>query len=61
MKGEKLIIVPGTADGFKATVEALRSLDGSNGVTFHTISLSEDRCVRKGKGKAIPLQALTGP
>ena len=38
MKGEKLMIVPGTADGFRATVGALRSLDGSKGVTFHTFS-----------------------
>jgi hypothetical protein len=46
MKGEKLMIVPGTADGFRATVSALRFLDGSKGVTFHTFSLPEDRCVR---------------
>jgi hypothetical protein len=46
MKGEKLMIVPGTADGFRATVSALRSLDWSKGVTFHTFSLPEDRCVR---------------
>jgi hypothetical protein len=38
MKGEKVVIVPGTADGFRATVSALRSLDGSKGVTFHTFS-----------------------
>jgi hypothetical protein len=38
MKGEKLMIVPGTADGFRATVSALRSLGGSNGETFHTFS-----------------------
>ena len=30
MKGEKLMIVPGTADGFRTTVSALRSLDGRN-------------------------------
>jgi hypothetical protein len=57
MKGEKLMIVPGTADGFRATVSALRSLDGSNGVTFHTFSLAEDRCVRlllKNLGRQMP-------
>jgi hypothetical protein len=57
MKGEKLMIVPGTADGFRATVSALRSLDGSKGVTFHTFSLPEDRCVRllvKILGRQIP-------
>jgi hypothetical protein len=57
MKGEKLIIVPGTADGFRATVSALRSLCGSMGVTFHTFSLPEDRCVRllvKNLGRQMP-------
>ena len=44
-KGEKLMIVPGTADGFRATVSALRSLDGSKCVTFQSSSLPEDRCV----------------
>jgi hypothetical protein len=57
MKGEKLMIVSGTADGFRATVSALRSLDGSNGVTFHTFSLPEDRCIRllvKNLGRQMP-------
>jgi hypothetical protein len=57
MKGEKLMIVPGTADGFRATVSALRSLDGSKGVTFHIFSLPEDRCVRllvKNLGRQMP-------
>jgi hypothetical protein len=51
------MIVPGTADGFRATVSALRSLDGSKGVTFHTFSLAEDRCVRllvKNLGRQMP-------
>jgi len=46
MKGEKLMLIPRTAEGFRATVSALRSLDGSKGVSFHTFSLPEDRCVR---------------
>ena len=46
MKDEKLMILPGTADGFRATVSVLRSLDESKGVTFHTFSLPEDRCIR---------------
>ena len=57
MKGEKLIIVPGSADGFRATASALISLDGSKGVTFHTFSLLEDRCVRllvKNLGRQMP-------
>jgi hypothetical protein len=40
------MLVPQTADGFRATVSALRSLDGSKGVSFHTFSLPEDRYVR---------------
>jgi len=46
MKGEKLMLVPRTAEGFRATVSALRSLYESKGVSFHTFSLPEDRCVR---------------
>lgn len=34
-----------TADGFRTTVNALRSLDGSKGVGFHTVSLPEDSCL----------------
>jgi hypothetical protein len=51
------MIVPGTADGIRATVSALRSLDGSKGVTFHTFSLPEDRCVHllvKKLGRQMP-------
>jgi hypothetical protein len=45
MKGERLMVVPGTADDFRAAITALRSLDLSKGVSFHT-SLTEDRCER---------------
>ena len=38
-------MVPATADGFRAAVNALRSLH-KKGVSFHTYSLPEDRCVR---------------
>ena len=51
------MIVPGTADGFRATVSALRSLDGSKDVTFQTFSLPEDRCVHllvKYLGRQMP-------
>jgi hypothetical protein len=44
-KAEKLMIVPGTADGFRATVTAIRSLNGSKGMSFHTLALPEDRQV----------------
>jgi hypothetical protein len=45
LKAEKLMVVPSTADGFRANVSARRSL-GGEGVSFHTISLPEERCVR---------------
>jgi hypothetical protein len=57
MKGEILMMVPETADGFRATIGALRSLDANEGVSFHTFSLPEDRCVRlllKNLGKRMP-------
>ena len=38
--------MPGTADGFRAMVSALRSLDWCKSVSFHTVSFPEDRCVR---------------
>ena len=46
LKGEKLMIVPSAADGFRDAVRALRSLDGNEGVSFHTFTLPEDHCVR---------------
>ena len=46
MKGENQMVVPETADDFRAAVSALRSLDVSKGVSFHTFSLPEDCCAR---------------
>jgi len=46
LKSEKLMVVTSTADGFRAAVSALRSLDGKDGVSFHTFTLPEDRCAR---------------
>jgi hypothetical protein len=46
MKGERLMVVPETADDFRAAITALRSLDVSKGVSFQTFSLPENRCVR---------------
>jgi hypothetical protein len=43
MKGEILMRVSETADGFRATIGALRSLREGKGVSFHTFSLPEDR------------------
>jgi hypothetical protein len=51
------MVVPSTADGFRATIHALRSLEGTEGVSFHTFTLPEDRCVRllvKNLGKGMP-------
>ena len=59
MQGDNLVLVPNTADCFRATVRVLRSMDASKGVTFHTYSLLEDRCTRlliKGLGKKMPEQ-----
>jgi hypothetical protein len=57
IKAELLVLVSETADGFRAMVTALRSLDASRGVSFHTFSLPEDRSVRllvKNLGKTMP-------
>jgi hypothetical protein len=57
LKGEKLMVVPSTADGFRAMVSALRSLDEGKGVSFHTFTLPEDRRVRllvKNLGRGMP-------
>jgi hypothetical protein len=57
LKAEKLMVAPSTADGFRATVSALRSLDGGEGGSFHTFSLPEVRCVRllvNNLGKRMP-------
>jgi hypothetical protein len=45
MKGEILMLVTETADGFRATIGALPSLrgGGGKGVSVHTFSLPEDR------------------
>ena len=57
LKAETLVVVPATADGFRGAVSALRSLNVESGVTFHTYSLPEDRCVRlliKNLGRRMP-------
>jgi hypothetical protein len=57
LKAERLVVVSATPDGFWDAVTALRSLDGTSGVNFHTYSLPEDRCVRlliKNLGKRMP-------
>jgi hypothetical protein len=38
MKGEILMLVPETADGFRATIGALRSLDANEGELSHLLA-----------------------
>ena len=48
--------MPSNANGFRAAVSELRSLDGE-GVIFHNVTLPEDRCVRllvKNLGRGMP-------
>jgi len=57
LKSEKLMFVQSTADGLRAAVSALRSLDGKDGVSFHTFALPKDRCARllvKNLGRGMP-------
>jgi hypothetical protein len=43
MKGEILMLLPETVNGIWATIGTLRYLDVSEGVSYHTFSLPEDR------------------
>ena len=57
LKREELMVVRSTADGFRAVVSALRSLNGKDGVSFHTFTLPEDRCAQllvKNLGRGRP-------
>jgi len=46
LRAEKLMVVPSIADGSRAAGSALRSLDGKDGVSFHPLTLPEDRYER---------------
>ena len=46
LKAKKLMVVPSTANGFRAAVSALRSIDVGEVVSFHTFTLPEDGCAR---------------
>jgi hypothetical protein len=51
------MLVPRKADGFRDKVSELRSFDGSKGLSFHTFSVPEDRCVHllvKKLGRQMP-------
>ena len=57
LKAEKLMVVPSTANGLRATVSALRYLHAGEGVSFHTFTLPEDCCARllvKNLGRGMP-------
>ena len=57
LKSEKLMVIPTTADEFRALVRALRSLDGKDVVSFHTFTLPEVHCARllvKNLGRGMP-------
>jgi hypothetical protein len=57
LKAEKLTVVTSIANGFRAAVSALRSLDGGKGVSFHNFTLTENRCARflvKNLGRGMP-------
>jgi hypothetical protein len=61
LKSEKFIVVPLTADGFRAAVSALRAFDGREGVSFHSLTLPEDRCVWllvKELGRGMPVSVV---
>jgi len=45
-KGEKLMVVPSTAKGFRSAVNTMRSFDGKDCMKFHNFSFPEDHCMR---------------
>jgi len=50
------MVMPSTANAFRAAVSALRSIDGE-GVSFYTFTLPEDLCARllvKNLGHCMP-------
>jgi hypothetical protein len=49
IKGEYLMLMPETADGFRATIGILRFLGKSEGVSFHTF------CTPEGLMRAPPV------
>jgi len=56
------MVVPSTANGFRAAVSAQRSIDGE-GVSCHTFTLPEDRCERllvKKLGRGMPESVVRG-
>jgi hypothetical protein len=57
MKGENLMVVPSTAEGFRAAIRGLRSLEGMEGLRFHIFTFPGDGFLRllvKKLGKRRP-------
>jgi hypothetical protein len=55
------MLLPESADGFRFTIGALRSLDESEGVSLNNFSLSDYRCLRlqlKNLGKRMPVTEI---
>jgi len=49
LKSENFMVVPSTADGFRAAVSALRSLDGKDGEISHLHAPRETMCATSGE------------
>ena len=49
LKAEKLMVVPSTANGFRAVVSALRSLDGGEGEFSHLYAPGGLLCAASGE------------
>jgi hypothetical protein len=49
LKAEKLMVVPSTADGFRAKVSDLRYLDGREGEFSHFLASRGPLCAAAGK------------
>jgi len=61
IKGENIMVVPSTADGFSAAVSTLRSFDEKDGVSFHTFTLQTYCCARllvKNLGRGMPERVI---
>ena len=59
MRGNQLIITPDTANCYRATITALRTLPKERGVVFHTYTPPRERSVRlliKHLGRNMPLE-----
>ena len=61
MRGDQLILTPDTADCYRSTITALRTLPKEKGVVFHTFTPPADRSVRllvKNLGRTMPIDDI---